>query len=326
MISIFTTLVTSALKYTIVPDWIWHSSLLNMTSSSLSSLSASFPSPTSSPILIDTLVLFIIQTGYYLLSRRFLLHALPTLRQISKRAPEGGLAGGEGTGDDDDGVKETGILGLPTLVGGNRTAEDDEDDDGGMINASGGLSDNEYQHQRPSGRQTDALLDDMDDSDTDSVASYAAGAPSPNPSARPSLDAYPLLPLHSQQQQQSTNLLLHPSASTSSPQIRSNSFQPDPFSGYLNSNKPKSPSISIPGKLPSTSSSSSSGPAQHGQGRIATEPRRKVLKLFHGRNRAASAGGGAGADGERVRTTRGLGWLARLVSHLLFSVDSGIDG
>ena len=284
-----------------------------MSSSSLSSLSASFPSPTSSPILIDTLVLFIIQTGYYLLSRRFLLHALPTLRQISKRAPEGGLAGGEGAGDDDDGVKETGILGLPTLVGGNRTAEDDEDDDGGMINASGGLSDNENHLQRSSDRQRDALLDDMDDSDTDSVASYAPGASSPHPSARPSLDAYPLLPLHSQQQQP-TNLLLHPSTTTSSPQIRSNSFQPDPFSGYLNNNnKPKSPSISIPGKLPPTSSSSSSGPATHGQGRRATEPRKKVLKLFHGRNRTAGARGGAGADGERVRTTRGLGWLARSV-------------
>jgi hypothetical protein len=295
---------------------------MSSSSSSLSSLSASFPSPTSSPILIDTLVLFIIQTGYYLLSRRFLLHALPTLRQISKRAPEGGLAGGEGAGDDDDGVKETGILGLPTLVGGNRTAEDDEDDDGGMINASGGLSDNEnHNHQRSSDRQRDALLDDMDDSDTDSVASYAAGAPSPNPSARPSLDAYPLLPLHSQQQQQSTNLLLHPSTTTSSPQIRSNSFQPDLFSGYLNNNnnnKPKSPSISIPGKLPPTSSSSTSGHTSHGQGRRATEPRKKVLKLFHGRNRAAGAGGGAGADGERVRTTRGLGWLARSVVCYLF--------
>lgn len=257
--------------------------------SRLSSLSTSFPSPTSSPILIDTAFLFLLQGGYYLLSRRFLLHALPTLRQISRRDSEGADGSGE--------TNDTGILGLPGL------ARDDNDDEDGVINASGGLSDTGSTHGLPgsSSRRNNlnlypptgqnasrahlATTDDLDESDTDSLISYAAGSPSPGISNRPSMDGYPLLPLHSQAQ---PNL-----SGQHSSHLRPGSIVTDP--NVLNKKLAKEVSIRSPG----TSSSTVRG----------VEPRKKVLKLFHGRSRSNRAP----VDGERVRTTRGLGFLARCV-------------
>ena len=260
--------------------------------SRLASLSTSFPSPTSSPILIDTAFLFLIQAGYYLLSRRFLLHALPTLRQISKRESE--------DGDESAEVNESGILGLPGLSGSSR--DDDED---GVINASGGLSDTGSAHGAGGSRRTNpsnlyppgqdtsrshmAGTDDLDDSDTDSLISYAAGSPSPGISNRASMDGYPLLPLHGQAQssiggQQSSHL-------------RPGSIVTDP---NLLNKKLLAKEVSI--RSPS-SSNATTGP----NSRRGSEPRRKVLKLFHGRSRLNRTP----ADGERIRTTRGLGWLAR---------------
>lgn len=272
----------------------------------LSSLSTSFPSPTSSPILIDSAVLFLIQAGYWLLSRRFLLHALPTLRQISKNDPDAA-----GSDEANDG----GILGLPGLAG----SKDDEED--GVINASGGLSDTGSthglsggsRHLYPPGQETSrghhhlAATDDLDEeSDTDSLLSYAAGSPSPGLSNRASLDGYPLLPLHGQQ---------GPSTSHQPTIHRAGSIITDPniLSKKLLAGKPgKEVSIRPPsssaahlGNIASTSTSTSTSSGSNTK--RGMEPRNKVLKLFHGRSRSARVQG----DGERVRTTRGLGWLAR---------------
>jgi hypothetical protein len=236
--------------------------------SHLSSISASFPSPTSSPILIDTAVIFLIQAAYYLLSKRFLLHALPTLRQISKRAPEEEQPGSDG-----------GILGLPGLV------EDGDEDDEGMINASGGLSDTgSISLSRPGGGSSGKrreTMDDVDDSDTDSILSYAVGSPSPAISGRPSMDEFPLLPLHA----------TDPSAPSGSRHQRNTSLgipaHPEALGKRLKEVKIRAPGVS-------------------GNARRGIEPRKKVLRLFHGKR--AREG-----DGDRVRTTKGLGWLARYV-------------
>lgn len=235
-------------------------------SARLKSLATSLPTPTSSPILLDTLLLLLIRLGYYFLSRRFLLSALPTLRNISKPGQEGDAAA--------ESAGPGGILGSGN--GGN-----DED---GLINASGGLSDtgsvngsvraNGYREvsggQNTGRRNRDADNDGEgdEDSDTDSLASFLPPG-SPSPATGTPLSEYPLLPLHSQSNNPSSSRTHHRGNSLASP-------IPDP---HALGQRLKEVSIRAP-----SSGLSASGPGNgSGAGRGGGEPRKKVLRLFHGR-------------------------------------------
>lgn len=253
-------------------------------SSRLKSLATSLPTPTSSPILLDTLLLLLIRLGYYFLSRRFLLSALPTLRNISKPGQEGdaaaesagpgGILGGGGAGGDEDGlINASGGLSDTGSVNGSV---------GGRGNGYRPLNNGESSNNTGSRRNRDADNEPEgdEDSDTDSLASFLPpGSPSPAPGTP--LSEYPLLPLHSQ------------AANSSRTHQRSGSLMnvPDP---QLLGQRLKEVSIRAP--------SSGSGGASS---------RKKVLRLFHGRRAKSNGRGAAGTDGERVRTSRGLGWLAR---------------
>lgn len=150
------------------------------------------PLPTSSPLLTDTLALLLIQAGYFLLSRRFLQSALPTLRQISK-APDVGADEplGMGAGEAQDGGRTDSLdLGRPELGPGGRV----------YVNASGGTSEPASPISRDylalpgsSGRRAELLADSTYDSDDSDTPSYAG---SPAPGTPVEEQPMPLLPLY----------------------------------------------------------------------------------------------------------------------------------
>lgn len=149
------------------------------------------PSPTS--FWIDTSVLLVIQGGYYLLARRFLRYALPTLRELSKQSSLSSVdQHNGGGGGHDDRIQEVGLLGLPRLKQDVSTA-----DGSSLVSPSTRISSSRSNTQR-------GLSADLGDSDSDSVYSMGTHSPSPGPSTRPSIDAVPLLPLHSSSQETSS--------------------------------------------------------------------------------------------------------------------------
>jgi hypothetical protein len=224
------------------------------------------------PIIFDTLVLLAIQGGFYVLSRRFLLHALPTLRSISK---QGTLPDGAVEQNDDYAMKALG----GTADGNDEDDDFDEEESNRLLNASGGYSDIEAGSQRngpvrSAQRWRRDVESDSEDGMSDASRSYA-GSPSPSPA----IDLVNETDNRRMSGISARSLIRQEAGAASSihsPTIRT----------------PGMPSISSVPMSPSTRQSS------------------QVIRLF--KSKDTSSGGRAGSkDKEKPGATRGLGFLAR---------------
>ncbi|KAJ9117890.1 hypothetical protein QFC20_000171 [Naganishia adeliensis] len=227
------------------------------------------------PIIFDTLVLLAIQGGFYVLSRRFLLHALPTLRNISK---QGSLP--EGTAEQND---EYAMKSLRVRGDGNDEDDDfDEQENDRLLNASGGYSDIEAGSQRNgSSRSHQRWRKDVDsdseDEMSDASRSYAGSPlPSPAPDLISETDNRRMSGI-------STRSLIRQEAGAAS-SIRS-------------------PTIRTPGVSNNPSAPMSPSRRQSSQ----------VIRLFKSKESTSTGGraGGNQKEKEKAGATRGLGFLAR---------------
>lgn len=247
------------------------------------------------PIIFDSLVLLAIQSGFYILSRRFLLHALPALRNISKQGTEA-----EGTEPPESGYTMRNLRGRN---GGDDDGVYTEEEGDGLLNASGGFSDIEAGN--PQRNPTSASLSgsrnrwkagvesDSDDDTSDAGRSYA-GSPLPSPS----LDL-------TRPNGASTTSLSNQEAGIACSNF--NQDVSDDFRGHTRRisamNGLQLPAIRTPGtpNSPSTPTFGSSGRRQEPQ----------VLRIFKPRETTVSARSGGSKEKEKVGATRGLGFLAR---------------
>lgn len=227
------------------------------------------------PIIFDTLVLLAIQGGFYVLSRRFLLHALPTLRNISK---QGSLP--EGTAEQND---EYAMKSLRVRSHGNDEDDDfDEEENDRLLNASGGYSDIEAGSQRNgSSRSHQRWRKDVDsdseDEMSDASRSYAGSPlPSPAPDLASETDNRRMSGI-------STRSLIRQEAGAAS--------------------SIHSPTIRTPGVSNNPSAPMSPSRRQSSQ----------VIRLFKSKESTATGGraGGNQKEKEKAGATRGLGFLAR---------------
>jgi hypothetical protein len=247
------------------------------------------------PIIFDSLVLLAIQSGFYILSRRFLLHALPALRNISKQGTEA-----EGAEPPEDAYA---LRNLRGRNGGDDDGVYTEEEGDGLLNASGGFSDIEAGN--PQRNPTSVSLSasrtrwkagvesDSDDDGSDATRSYA-GSPLPSPS----------LDLTGPNGASTTSLINQEAGLASS---NFNQDVSDDFRGHTRRisamNGHNLPAIRTPGtpNSPTTPTFGSSGRRQEPQ----------VLRIFKPRGIAAAARTGGGKEKEKVGATRGLGFLAR---------------
>lgn len=224
------------------------------------------------PIIFDSLVLLAIQGGFYILSRRFLLHALPTLRNISK---QGTLP--DGTADQNDQVPMRSL-------GGREDGNDDDDDfdeeeSNRLLNASGGYSDIEANprrdgQSRSSQRWNRDAGSDSEDGMSDVSRSYA-GSPLPSPAIDLANDT--------------------DSQRTSGISTRSLIKQETGAASSI-----PSPSIRTPG-VPN----GSSAPMSPSKRRSS-----QVIRLFKSKE-SLNGGRASQKEKEKAGATRGLGFLAR---------------
>lgn len=244
------------------------------------------------PIIVDTLVLLAIQSGFYVLSRRFLLHALPTLRNISKQGIDV-----EGTDQPEQGYAMRSF----------RNAHDGNDDNGvyteeegdGLLNASGGFSDIEAGSStthNPSSRQRwkAGIESDSDDDMSEAGRSYT-GSPLPSPGlefAGPDGGASTASLV-----KQEAGLATHPTQDGINGDSRGHARRISALNGS------QLPAIRTPGTpaTPSTSGYASQGRKQ--------EPH--VLRIFRPRDPSARTAASSKKEKETVGATRGLGFLAR---------------
>lgn len=244
------------------------------------------------PIIFDTLVLLAIQSGFYVLSRRFLLHALPTLRNISK----------QGTNVDPTGQPEQGYL-MRSL----RHPHDGNDDNGvyteeegdGLLNASGGFSDIEAGSSKtrdpPSRQRWKAGIESESDDDMSQAGRSYTGSPLPSPQlelAAPDGGAST-----ASLAKQEAGLATHPTQDGINGDSRGHARRISALNGV------QLPAIRTPGTpaIPSTSGSASHGRKQEPQ----------ELRIFKPRDPSARTAAVSKKEKEKVGATRGLGFLAR---------------
>lgn len=225
------------------------------------------------PIIFDTLVLLAIQGGFYVLSRRFLLHALPTLRSISK---QGSLP--EGAAEQDDQYAMKSLRGR-----GDGIDEDDdfdEEESNRLLNASGGYSDIEAGSQRNGTSRSHQRWRKDAESDSEDEMSDASYVGSPLPSAAPELTS------------ETDNRRM------SGISTRSLIRQEDGAASSVHS-----PTIRTPGVSSHSSAPMSPSRRQSSQ----------VIRLFKSKESSVNGGraGVNQKEKEKVGATRGLGFLAR---------------
>ena len=247
------------------------------------------------PIIFDTLVLLGVQCGFYILSRRFLLHALPTLRNISKQGTES-----EGTTDSND------VYALRTYRGRNQDDEDNgaytEEEGDGLLNASGGFSDVEAgsstTRDPSSSRQRwkAGFQSDSDDDMSEATRSYA-GSPLPSPSVELAGHDGDGAASTASLMKQEAGLAMHSAQDGHDADSRGHARRISALNGV------QLPAIRTPGTpaTPSTPGSASQGRKQEPQ----------VLRIFKPRDSGAKAGTNSKKEKEKVGATRGLGFLAR---------------
>ncbi|KAJ9103955.1 hypothetical protein QFC21_002418 [Naganishia friedmannii] len=289
------------------------------------------PPPHRDPIIFDTLILLAIQSGFYLLSRRFLAHALPTLRSISKEGAAAAAVTSPVSPRHQDGE-----YAMRSFDGTGRRSEvremdseldeDDEEDDR-LLNASGGFSDIEAgMSHRSAGSITrqdrfrgDLLESDSEDDMSDITRSYA-GSPVPSPSL-----GLPPHGLESGMHSASTMALNKQENGMSSGGGEGTESPAAAGKGHarrISALQHTSPIIRTPG----SAGAAAANPANEPGGRKrAPPPPLRVLRLFQGRQLSTNgdAAGRAGLqhgekEKEKVGATRSLGWLSRNLFSLCF--------
>lgn len=266
---------------------------------------------TSSPLLVDTAILFALQGAFYLLSRRFLTSALPTLRQMSSNT-EGVTLTAIGNGDvrDDGSVARSRRGSRGNVISASGTEAGHHSRSGSRSHTFGaggkevgeeGRMDDDAEEDRDSVFEQDSISRSLlgvgsyqreeggqrDDDDTEDGASLFSYAGSPAPTTPPTLgnDHIPLLPLHNHA----------PGADEE---------------GGLDMGKlgRKLKEVSIR-TFPDVLSVPKSG-----GGKV------KTLRLFHGRPTSKKGSRSHANDTSgRVRHMRGLGWIARTLFSLCFA-------
>lgn len=245
------------------------------------------------PILFDTLVLLAIQSGFYVLSRRFLLHALPTLRNISK---QGSLSEGPAEQEDEYAMKS-----LRGSRGGGNEDDDEFDDEANdrLLNASGGYSDIEAGSQRnvtSKSRWRRELESDSEDETSDETRPYN-GSPLPSPGLELANETDSRRPDGTS----SISLIKQEAGLAGLDQQESNRARGHTrLSSIVNGIH--TPTIRTPGMPNSSSPTATQGRKQEPQ----------VIRLF--KSKGSIIGGKTEAsqkEKEKAGATRGLGFLAR---------------
>lgn len=250
------------------------------------------------PIVFDTLVLLAIQSGFYVLSRRFLLHALPTLRNISKQGTEP-----DGTGSQDESYRMRSFRERNDGNGDEDGAYTEEEGDG-LLNASGGYSDIEASSstpRNPASRQRwkGGVESDSDDDMSEATRSYA-GSPLPSPG----------LELGGPNGGASTVSLIKQEAGLANFSKEVNDAESRGHARRISAmNGLQLPAIRTPG-TPSSPSTPTFGSSVGGP--QSRKQELQVLRVFKPRElNAGTRAGVGGKEKEKVGATRGLGFLAR---------------
>ncbi|KAJ9097829.1 hypothetical protein QFC19_006697, partial [Naganishia cerealis] len=255
------------------------------------------------PIVFDTLVLLAIQSAFYLLSRRFLAHALPTLRNISKQGTTSTDARDDDGGFAMDPLDGTGRRDRTEM------AEDElyEEEDARLLNASGGFSDVEAGMQRNIGQSTRQgwrrdVESDSEDDMSDITRSHA-GSPLPSPALELANG------LESPLNGASTVTLNQQEAGIANVGVNDGQDGKGHVRRTSALHGQHAPTIRTPGVTHS---------GQLNNGRFSAQPGRKqetqVIRLFKTRERSSNASRAAQdhKEKEKVGATRGLGFLARI--------------